>query len=144
MDHDIQLSDNYLFSSLTAYLSEAEAISAIINIFDNSIFWLGYARTTPAKIDIFITDQIEGYNSIIIGDNGPGFNISADAAVKPFVSGKPFNYGMGLGLHVVKETMNELRGKLLILDKDEIELPEYMEQNKTYSALIALCFPKIK
>lgn len=144
LDHDIEVSDIYMLSSLTAYLSDAEAISAIINLFDNSIFWLGYARTTPAKIDIFITDQIDGYNSIIIGDNGPGFNISADAAVKPFVSGKPFNYGMGLGLHVVNETMNELHGKLLILDRDEIVLPDYMEINKTYSALIALCFPKIK
>lgn len=144
LDHDINVSDIYMFTSLSAYLSEAEAISAIINIFDNSIFWLGYARTTPANIDVFITDQIEGYNSIVIGDNGPGFNISADAAVKPFVSGKPFNYGMGLGLHVVNETMNELHGKLLILDRNEIVLPDYMEKNKTYSALVALCFPKIK
>lgn len=144
MDHNIRVLDNYMFSPLTAYLSDAETISAIINIFDNSIFWLGYARTPFAMIDIFITDQIDGYHSIVIGDNGPGFNISADAAVKPFVSGKPFNYGMGLGLHVVNETMNELHGKLLILDKDEIELPDYMEQNRTYSALIALCFPKIK
>ena len=143
LDHEIKVSDIYMFTSLTAYLSDAEAISAIINIFDNSIFWLGYARTTPAMIDIFITDQIEGYNSIVIGDNGPGFNISADAAVKPFVSGKPFNYGMGLGLHVVNETMNELHGKLLILDRDEIVLPDYMEKNKTYSALVALCFPKV-
>ncbi len=144
LDHEIRVSDIYMFTSLRAYLSDAEAISAIINIFDNSIFWLGYARKTPAMIDIFITDQIEGYNSIVIGDNGPGFNISADAAVKPFVSGKPFNYGMGLGLHVVNETMNELHGKLLILDRDEIVLPDYMEKNKTYSALVALCFPKVK
>ena len=115
-DHRISVYHNYKDSQLRGFLAEAESISVLTNLLDNSIFWLCYARKEDRKISIYITDQINGYNSIIVSDNGPGFNIGTDVAVQPFISGKPHNIGMGLGLHIANEMMNAMKGKLMFLD----------------------------
>jgi signal transduction histidine kinase len=143
-DHTISIFGNWKECGLKAYLAEAEAISVLTNLLDNSIFWLSYARKENRKISIFITDQIENFNSIIISDNGPGFNIPADVAVQPFMTGKPHNIGMGLGLHVANEMMKAMKGQLLFLDKNEIDFPQTIRENEIDSAIIALCFPKEK
>ncbi len=143
-DHKIEVFDNCKESALKAYLAEAESISVLTNLLDNSIFWLSYARKENRKISVYITDQINGYNSIVISDNGPGFNIPTDIAVKPFISGKPLNLGMGLGLHIVNEMMRAMKGQLLFLDKDDIILPKTIRQNEIDKAIVALCFPKEK
>lgn len=142
-DHKIEVLNNS-DSSLKAYLAEAESISVLTNLLDNSIYWLSYARKDNRKISVYITDQINGYNSIIVSDNGPGFNIPTDVAVQPFITGKPHNIGMGLGLHIADEMMKAMKGKLLFLDKDEIVLPKAVGQNEINKAIIALCFPKEK
>lgn len=143
-DHEIDVYSNYKDNKLSAWLAEAESVSVVTNLLDNSIYWLSYARQKERRISIFITDQIQGYNSIIVSDNGPGFNISPDVAIKPFITGKPNNIGMGLGLHIVNEMMHEMKGKLLFLDEHEIDLPGYAKDNKINKAIIALCFPKTK
>lgn len=143
-DHKIEVQDNCKESTLKAYLAEAESISVLTNLLDNSIFWLSYARKDNRKISVYITDQINGYNSVIISDNGPGFNIPTDIAVQPFITGKPHNIGMGLGLHIANEMMRAMKGQLLFLDKDEILLPKTVRQNEINKAIIALCFPKEK
>ena len=143
-DHVIDVYSNYKENKLSAWLAEAESVSSLANLLDNSIFWLSYARQENRKISVFITDQINNYNSIIISDNGPGFNISPEVAVKPFMTGKPNSIGMGLGLHIVNEMMHEMKGRLLFLDEHDIDLPKYAKDNKINKAIIALCFPKTK
>lgn len=143
-DHKIEVWNNCEGNTLKAYLAEPETISMITNLLDNSIFWLCYARKDQRKISIYITDQIKEYNSIIISDNGPGFNIPTEVAIQPFITGKPHNIGMGLGLHIVNEMMRAMKGQLLFLDQDEVVLPETVRQNKIDKAIIALCFPKEK
>lgn len=138
-DHKISVISNFKEKNLTAILSEPEAISALLNILDNAIFWISHAKTDNRRISIYITDEIKDYNSIIVCDNGPGFNIPFDIAVKPFITGKPFNIGMGLGLHVVKETMFAMKGELMFLDKHEIVIPPI---NNKDNVVIALCFKK--
>ena len=90
-DHSIDVYHNYEESKLKGYLAEAESISVLTNLLDNSIYWLSYSLEENRKISIYITDQIQGYNSIVISDNGPGFNIPAEVAIQPFISGKPYN-----------------------------------------------------
>lgn len=141
-DHSINVLSNWKDNKLEAYLPEAESISVLTNLLDNAIYWLSYARKTDRYISVYITDQISGYNSIIVSDNGPGFNIPVDVAIKPFMTGKPHNIGSGLGLHVANEMMNAMKGKLLFIpDENEIEFPEIVKKNKTVKAIIALCFP---
>lgn len=143
-DHLISIFSNWRDSNLKAFLAEAESTSVLTNLLDNSVYWLSYARKENRKISVFITDQITGYNSIIVSDNGPGFNIPVDVAIQPFITGKPHNIGMGLGLHIANEMMRAMKGQLLFLDKDEIIFPKTVRENQIESAIIALCFPKEK
>ncbi|SEG15531.1 Signal transduction histidine kinase [Algoriphagus boritolerans DSM 17298 = JCM 18970] len=143
LDHSINIITNKNSTSLEAYLAKAESISVLTNLLDNSIFWLSYARKTDKYISVYITDQIKGYNSIIVSDNGPGFNLPLDVAIEPFQTGKPHNIGSGLGLHVAKEMMIAMKGKLLLIsDENEIDFPTPVRDNKVTKAIVALCFPK--
>lgn len=144
LDHKIEILSNHLNSSLSAFLAESETISVLTNLLDNSIYWLKLSRKENRKISIYITElKVAGqiFNSIVISDNGPGFNIPTEVAVKPFITGKPHNMGSGLGLHVATEMMRAMNGHLLFLDKYEIDLPETVRSNKVDMAIIALCFP---
>ena len=123
-------------------LAKAQAISILANLLDNSIFWLRYCKHTNPTISIFITDQIKDYYSIIVSDNGPGFNIGTDVAVKPFISGKPDNIGMGIGLHIANEMMNMMGGKLMFYDRDDLDLPSEIVKADAVRAIVALCFRK--
>jgi len=143
-DHRISIFGNWKESALKSFLAEAESISIMTNLLDNSVYWLSYARKENRRISVFITDQIEGYNSIIVSDNGPGFNVPTDVAIQPFITGKPHNIGMGLGLHIANEMMQAMKGQLLFLDKNEIIFPKDVRENQISSAIIALCFPKEK
>ena len=145
LDHSINVIHNCKNSKVEAYLAKAEAISVITNLLDNSIFWLSYARKNNRYISVYITDEIKDYNSIIVSDNGPGFNLPLDVAVEPFQTGKPHNIGSGLGLHVAKEMMSAMKGKLLLIsDENEIDFPKSIKENNVNKAIIALCFPKEK
>lgn len=145
IDHSINIISNWENVKLEAYLAKAESISVVTNLLDNAIFWLSYARKSDRYISIYITDQIKGYNSIVVSDNGPGFNLPLDVAVEPFQTGKPHNIGSGLGLHVVKEMMFAMKGKLLLIsDENEIDFPKPVKENKVNKAIVVLCFPKEK
>ena len=144
LDHSINVISNYKESTLNAYLAKAEAISVLTNLLDNSIYWVSYSKNSKEnrKISVFLTDQIKGYNSIIVSDNGPGFNLPLDVATEPFQTGKPHNIGSGLGLHVAKEMMLAMKGKLLLIaDKNEINFPTKIQEDKVNNAIVALCFP---
>ena len=92
---------------------------------------------------IYITDDfLEGYVTVAVSDNGPGFKINPDLASRPFVTGKPLNAGMGLGLYIAMETMNEMKGKLLIVNANEINLPISAKNNGIDKAIVTLSFPK--
>lgn len=147
-DHKIKIISNWKESELQAYYAEAEAISVLTNLLDNAIYWLSYARKEDRIISIYITDQIKirgkQYNSVVVSDNGPGFNIPPDMAIKPFMSGKPHSIGSGLGLHVTNELMSAMKGRLDFLDKNEINLPKDVKTHNVDKAIIALCFPTEK
>lgn len=144
-DHSINVIHNWKTSKIEAYLAKAEAISVLTNLLDNAIFWLSYARKSKRYISVYITDEIREYNSIVVSDNGPGFNLPLDVAVEPFQTGKPHNIGSGLGLHVAKEMMSAMKGKLLLIsDENEINFPAFIRENEVNKAIVVLCFPKEK
>ena len=141
-DHGIKILTNNKKVDYYAKFAKAQVVSILANLLDNSIFWLGYSRQKQPLISIYITDQIKDYFSIVISDNGPGFNIGTDVAVKPFISGKPDNMGMGMGLHIADEMMNAMGGKLIFYEKDDLELDPAIIQSGATKAIIALCFKK--
>lgn len=145
LDHKIDVISNHNDSNLEAYLAKAESISVITNLLDNAIYWVSSKENKNRKISIFITDQIKGYNSIIVSDNGPGFNLPLDVATEPFQTGKPHNIGSGLGLHVAKEMMIAMKGKLLLIsDANEINFPSNVKSEQVTNAVVAICFPTQK
>lgn len=97
-------------------------LNSIMNIIDNSIWWLDYTKkdkNEEKKLFINLIDKPEGYLSIVIADNGCGFALPSEEIIKPFVSAKP--EGMGLGLHIVSEVMKAHNGLLLFPDDSEID-----------------------
>ena len=111
-------------------------VNSIMNILDNSIWWLEYAKIKDKKIFIKISEYIPEHISIIIADNGPGFALPVEDVIKPFVSAKPG--GMGLGLHIASEVMKAHGGNLLFPDSDEVEVPEEFKKE----AIVVLAFKK--
>lgn len=144
MDHKIRVFSNRKSVSLRAFLSKAETVASLTNLLDNSIYWVSKSRTDDRMIYVFITDQIQGFVSVVICDNGTGFSIPPDIAVRPFVSGKPLGTGMGLGLHITNEVMIAMNGQLLVLNENEIDLPSTAKDKGINKAIVALCFPKVK
>lgn len=123
-------------ANLDALCSEDHVLNALMNLFDNSIWWLGYSKTKHPRIFLDVSDALSGYVSIVIADNGPGFSKSTEEIVKPFVSDKPG--GMGIGLHLTNQIMESLGGKLLFPELDIFEIPQRYENG----AIIALAFKK--
>lgn len=115
-------------------------MNATMNLFDNSIWWLDYSKVDNPKIFIDISDSLEGYSTIIVADNGPGFALSKDELGNPFITTKPSGAGMGIGLHITKEIMNSLKGKLLFPEPDDFDIPEEFKNG----AIVALAFRKEK
>ncbi len=111
-------------------------INSIMNILDNSIWWLEYTKIKDKKIFIKISEHIPEHISIIIADNGLGFSLPAEDMIKPFVSAKPD--GMGLGLHIASEVMKAHGGNLLFPDSDEVEIPDVFKKG----AIVVLVFKK--
>lgn len=122
--------------SPTVRCSSNLVLSTLINLIDNSIWWMNYSERKEKNIYITLTDQLPGHLSIILADNGPGFTISSDDAIKPFISDKPG--GMGLGLHLASEIMNSQKGKLIFPEKYEYDLPDQFKSG----AIIQLAFKK--
>jgi nitrogen fixation/metabolism regulation signal transduction histidine kinase len=136
--HQIKLAKGYekKFANLEGICSEDHVLNALMNLFDNSIWWLGYSKVKAPEIFLDISDKVPGYTTIIVADNGPGFTKSTEELIKPFVTDKPG--GMGIGLHLTDQIMQSLGGKLLFPDAEDINLPGRFEDG----AIIALAFKK--
>jgi signal transduction histidine kinase/anti-sigma regulatory factor (Ser/Thr protein kinase) len=136
--HHIEIVDRYSNQVNNDYIKCASnmIVGAIINIIDNSIYWTTYAKKPKRKVLIKISDEINGLLSIIIADNGTGFRISGEDAIKPFVSTK--TDGIGLGLNIVNEIMLSQQGLLMFPDVGDVDLPDEFK----YGAVIALSFKK--
>jgi signal transduction histidine kinase len=115
-------------------------ISTIMNLIDNSIWWLDNKWGDQAgkkKILIEQLNDLDGHGAIVVADNGPGFIDPPEFLVEPFLSRKPD--GMGLGLHVASEVMKAQGGALVFPDKGDIDLPKEFD-----GAVVALSFKEKK
>lgn len=144
-DHSINVRLNTQSRDFYARYAEAEALGALTNLMDNSIYWTRTARGEGNRlIYLYITDEIKDYVTIVVCDNGPGFTIDKESAIEPFVSDKPLGLGMGLGLHITNEVMRAMGGQLLITEPDEFNLPDTARNMGITNYVVALCFPKIE
>lgn len=142
-DHRIKLLHKFDSMNISAFVSESRVKSILSNLFDNSIFWLAHANNDGEKVlSVYITDQMNDFNCIIVSDNGPGFTIPESMAIEPFVSGKPDSMGTGLGLYVCHEFVKSMGGKMEFCNTGDYKLPPEIKLSGATKAMIALCFPK--
>ncbi|MBN1187041.1 MAG: ATP-binding protein [Bacteroidales bacterium] len=121
----------------TVKCSDNLIIGTIINIIDNSIWWLNYGKVQKRKIWIDITTEHPEHITILIADNGPGFMLPPEDMIKPFISSK--EGGIGIGLHLAYEIMNSHGGDLLFPEEEDFIIPDGFRSG----AIIGLSF-KIK
>lgn len=112
-------------------------LGAIMNIIDNSLWWL--ANKNPAQKVIYIAPsrELSEGSAIVIADNGSGIIDSLEDITQPFFTRKPD--GMGLGLHITDEVMKAHKGSFKIIEKGEIRVPKEID-----GAAVALIFPEEK
>lgn len=111
--------------------------SAIMNILDNSIYWLDKDKVSAKSILFKCCEVEQGYRGLLIADNGKGFTLPKDKLTVPFISKK--EDGMGLGLHLVEEIMNIIGGKLIFPDNNDLDIPEIYKEG----AAIILAFKEV-
>lgn len=109
-------------------------MGAILNIIDNSIFWLDYYGIEKRQIFIGLEAERNGVLTIILADNGLGFNMPTEYLCRPFVTSKPG--GIGLGLHIASEIMNAQGGSLIFPEFHDYKIPRQFEKG----AFIGLTF----
>lgn len=138
--HEIEVDKEYKKSKVRVNLSKGLVEGVIINLIDNSIYWLEVAirehKTINQKkifIDIYETDKNV---HVVVADNGTGFLLNKNEIIQPFVTGK--KSGMGLGLHIANEIMLSHKGKLEFPDFGDYEIPKDFENG----AIVSLIFPK--
>jgi hypothetical protein len=113
-------------------------ITMIMNVIDNSIYWLETTNKKNKGIYIKTMKNEDDSISIIIVDNGPGFKDSITDVVQPFFSRKAD--GIGIGLYLIDTIMIKY-GKFEIIETEE-ELMN-LEIPLTYrGAAIKLIFSK--
>jgi signal transduction histidine kinase len=136
--HKIEVVQDYsaFKGGTTLHCARNLVIGTILNILDNSIWWLDYGDVKDKKIYITVTDKIPDFLSVVIADNGPGFSLPTEEIVKPFVSAKPD--GMGLGLHIAKSVMEAHGGELLFQDEGDVAIPKEFKSG----AVVILAFRK--
>lgn len=110
-------------------------VGTVMNMIDNSIYWLERSNRLKKKIFFDITEE-RNFANLIIADNGPGFSMAFDELLEPFVTTKPD--GMGMGLNIAREIMLSHDGRI-----DSNEAGDYVVPKEFKSgAIIVLSFKK--
>lgn len=138
--HEIEVVSSYRDKDRQEIIKCASnlVIGTIMNLVDNSIYWLEYSHIVNKKMYFDVSLDYEGFITIIVADNGYGFTLPTDQVIKPFVTDRVG--GMGLGLHLADEIMKSSEGRLVFPDKGDVYLPEEFKNG----AVIGLSFPITK
>ena len=129
--HNIEVVKMYRDYSGQALTKTAKSllIGSLMNVIDNSIFWLERANSSDKdlKKKLFVNIyEDENYLYLLVADNGPGFLLPTEIITEPFMSSKPG--GIGLGLHIANEVMQTQGGMLIFPESGDFEIPEEFEE----------------
>jgi len=109
-------------------------IATLMNLVDNSIYWLENKGAASKVIYLGTTTDLAGGPALVIADNGPGFQDPPEFLTQAFATRRP--EGMGLGLHLADEIMRAHGGSLVFPDKGDVRLPPELRDG----AIVALQF----
>lgn len=98
----IELSINEIGSPLVARTTDAVLLQLLLNLFDNSVFWLQQISINGKRIEILLNGD---RGQMIFSDNGPGVEKEYVPYIfEPFFSGKG-EEGRGLGLYIARQLL---------------------------------------
>lgn len=138
--HKITVTEDIREDDFETRCSRRLVVSTIMNLIDNSIWWLDNKWGDIDKrkqLYIGTTKELKEGPAIVVADNGPGFLDPPEYLIEPFISRKPD--GMGLGLHLADQVMRAQGGKLMFPKPDDLSLPENFD-----GAVVALVFGRPK
>jgi signal transduction histidine kinase len=134
--HQIKIIPDNSQGDFEVQCSRRLTISTLMNLIDNSIWWLDnkWGELEKKKfIYIGTSKEFSQGPAIVVADNGPGFMDQPEYLIEPFFSRKPD--GMGLGLHLADQVMIGQGGQLTFPEPGEVSLPKDFN-----GAVIALVF----
>ena len=123
-----------LLRPIVVRASERLLVVVLLNLLENSGYWLGTVDSPKRKLRIIVDYLADGSPVMIVSDNGPGLIDELDVLTQPFVSHK--TDGMGLGLYIVNRIAENHKARLRSFDVGEIP-------NLLKGANIGLVFPKV-
>ena len=99
----------------------SEIQQVVINLLDNSLYWLQLEEKTQREIFIEVKRVAEDHVEIIFADSGPGVPLDyRERIFEPYFSTK--SNGVGLGLAIAGEIISDYyKGKLELLDKGPLK-----------------------
>jgi anti-sigma regulatory factor (Ser/Thr protein kinase) len=124
--HKIELKKGYQSFETSPKVAIARnlLIGSIINVIDNSIYWLERAayqnEQLTKRIYVGMFRNRDTY-FVVVADNGPGFLLPTEEITEPFVTAKPG--GIGLGLHIASEVMTAQGGRLSFPEPNDFDMP---------------------
>lgn len=97
-------------------VDESEIQEVIVNLLQNSLYWLQFVDPALRRIDVSVSRTAENNVEIVFSDTGPGISKENSSQIfEPYYSTK--KNGVGLGLAIVGEIiMDYYGGKLELLD----------------------------
>lgn len=102
-------------------IDPGELIAIILNLMDNSLYWLGVKKQKEKIIEFcidFFKDNVERIY-LKVSDNGPGIAPEDEEMVFwPGVTRKP--EGLGMGLTVASELVEQYGGRMLLSQPGEL------------------------
>lgn len=131
--HELQIDD----SIVSINCDKRFFITILMNIIDNSIYWLSTIYKNDKSIFVKCLKNDVGV-TIIIADNGPGFKDDISEVIRPFFSRK--SDGIGIGMYLIDTIMMKY-GKLDIVT-ESAEIKQLSIPTKYDGAIVKLVFNK--
>lgn len=137
--HKITVSNSTLDHDFVIQAPRNIVMGAISNVLDNSIYWLDQkwpdrSKKSRRAIKITTSDYFPEGPALLIADNGPGYKLSPEDILQPFITLKPD--GMGIGMYYVRLVMEACGGFVSFPDAADVDLPVSYD-----GAVTALVFP---
>ena len=104
-------------------------LGALNNLIDNSLYWLRVrwpnvpadGTPSPRRLLVDASPEPAGGTTILVADNGVGFQDAPELLARPFFTRKPS--GMGLGLYYANLAMELNGGRLEFPQRGELDIP---------------------
>lgn len=113
IDYSVNIEDNLEFIKC----DKRYFITMIMNIIDNSIYWLNTVYKEDKSIYVKAY-RVQNNIHVIVADNGPGFKDDITDLIRPFFSRK--DDGIGIGLYLIDTIMMKYGKFDIIVDKNEL------------------------